>query len=746
MLGSRQVEILFHGGEPLLGGLAFWDRTFQEIDIRFPKSRQHLGMQSNLWLLNDQLARLFADNNVEVGTSIDGPKSICDTQRGEGYFEKTMKGIRLARSFGILSGGIATLTAQELHRWPEVFDFFLDLDLSFLIRPVLPSLKEDKKNFAVSPDKWGETLVEMFEAYIKLSPTIQIAALDQMCKSVYYGHGDVCTFTDCYGHFLSIAPSGDLYPCHRACGSEEYKLGNVETAPPGPALYDTQKAKELQARIIESYQTCRNRHCEHFDYCNSGCYFNMFNAGEKARHDPYCTAYKKAFSYIQERLMLEISCKENMQAIDKAPPRKNEHPLFRSGPLINIAKDNPHPLRITRIYQSIVAAVELARTGDIDKAACNMLQLGVTGTKEIARSQVIRFKAKLFRNKPVSLSDLFLHITYSCPNRCTHCYAAAETANQHEEMKLDSIIKLIVEADQMGSNITITGGEPLVHSQFERLTEEILRLRSGGVLTASLFLSTSLSQPLSDSCLAAISKAFDTIGVSIDGNEGIHDERRGAGSYQQTVENMQKLSGLGAHIRIGHTIGQCDVKRQQEVIRDVRNLAEKLGGYEVTTLPMLPIGRAANLDMPPVSKNLPAIKSVEELVQEGFSLKRRCLLGKLHIEPGGDCYPCYACCWPEAKLGDISNGLMAVIKTKAYADLKNYTVDSNPKCRNCDYRYLCGGACLAWQRNKPGSTVNAPPPDCKVIRDKAKELYDSAICKLRIIHDNKNWMKCGEQN
>jgi hypothetical protein len=41
-------------------------------------------------------------------------------------------------------------------------------------------------------------------------------------------------------------------------------------------------------------------------------------------------------------------------------------------------------------------------------------------------------------------------------------------------------------------------------------------------------------------------------------------------------------------------------------------------------------------------------------------------------------------------------GLAAVLASAPFRDLARHTVDSNPKCRACDFRYLCGGACRAW--------------------------------------------------
>ena len=122
--------------------------------------------------------------------------------------------------------------------------------------------------------------------------------------------------------------------------------------------------------------------------------------------------------------------------------------------------------------------------------------------------------------------------------------------------------------------------------------------------------------------------------------------------------------------------------------------------------------------------------------RDGFVPKRRCLAGKLHIDPNGDLFPCYACHWPDARLGNISDGLRALLSDKRYVDLGDCTVDSNPKCGMCDYRYLCGGACLAWQKNRPGSDYNVPVPDCTAIRSKAAELYEFAVRELRILVKN----------
>ncbi len=723
------IKILFHGGEPLAAGFAYWRHATRALEQRFTRRERHIGIQSNLWLLDREHAELFAQADFRIGTSLDGPKSICDVQRGAGYFEKTMAGIQLARSQGILSGAIATLSAQQVHRWPEVFDFFLDLDLSFIIRPVLPAAEGRSDQRAVTPERWGALLVEMLDAYIKLAPRIQIAGLDNLCKSIFSGHGDVCTFTDCLGQHASISPHGDLFPCHRLCGVERYRLGHVASAPPGQPLYLSPVGRALRERIEQAAAWCQERACEHFAACRSGCYTNMLRAGDHARCDPYCVSYRQAFSHLRRRLTEEITCPDNLRAIEASPPEVGEHPLYRRGPLIDVAKDKPHPLRITRAYQGVVGAVALAETDDLEQAAERLCTLGVARHHAMARRQLVRVRAHLFRPRRVALNDLFLHITTRCPNACLHCYAEAGPAREGE-MAIETVLAVVSEATRLGSNVTITGGEPLAHSQFWSLVEALTPLRQGAA-RPDIFLSTSLSSPRSRDELERLEAAFTTIGVSLDGDESTHDRRRGPGSYRRTLENLEQLTRLGARVKLGHTMQEWATSEGQRARRHVEQVARELGVCEVVALPLLPIGRGARQALSPLSKNLgPELWRRRQALAE-FSPRRRCLLGKLHVDPDGDCYPCYACHWPEARLGNVDAGLAAIVGSPTYAHLCQLTVDDNPKCRRCAVRYLCGGACLAWQGNRPGSTVTAPPPDCGGIRQAAEQLHGWAVEYLR---------------
>jgi len=125
MLGDKDaLEITFHGGEPLVPGIQFYRMALPLLRQGLAPRRVRFAMQSNLWLLTNELCDLFRDYGVSLGTSLAGPESINDAQRGQGYFHRTLTGIERARAHGLDVGCICTFTAQSAPHAQEIFDFF----------------------------------------------------------------------------------------------------------------------------------------------------------------------------------------------------------------------------------------------------------------------------------------------------------------------------------------------------------------------------------------------------------------------------------------------------------------------------------------------------------------------------------------------------------------------------------------------------------------------------------------------
>ncbi len=128
---QADIRVTLHGGEPLAAGYPVLEALIAELYRALAGKRLRLSVQSNLWLLDERLCALFAKYNVSIGASLDGPKHLNDPQRGDGYFDRTMAGIRLARRSGLAVGVIATVTGRTAGSAAEIFDFFAGQGLPF---------------------------------------------------------------------------------------------------------------------------------------------------------------------------------------------------------------------------------------------------------------------------------------------------------------------------------------------------------------------------------------------------------------------------------------------------------------------------------------------------------------------------------------------------------------------------------------------------------------------------------------
>ena len=225
---QERIDITFHGGEPLCGGYDIIKLLVTQLHERF--GQLSINMQSNLWLLDDRFCALFSQYGVSIGTSLDGPKALNDAQRGEGYFDRTMNGIRLAEKHGIKAGCIATLTSKTIRRWKDVFDFFLSNGINFSIHPSVSTI-ERKTDLAITPDEYTLLLKDMFDYYLENDKDIVISTFDRYCQGIAFGRGQVCTFNDCFGMFLAIDPNGDIYSCQRFCWQEPVQNGQCRRQP-----------------------------------------------------------------------------------------------------------------------------------------------------------------------------------------------------------------------------------------------------------------------------------------------------------------------------------------------------------------------------------------------------------------------------------------------------------------------------------------------------------------------------------
>ena len=153
-----QVLFTWHGGEPLLKPLSFYERAL-ELQQKYARGR-HIDncLQTNGTLLNDEWCRFLADNHFLVGISIDGPQALHDayrqTRRGGASWHDVMRGIGLLQRHGVEWNAMATVNAANVEYPVEFYEFFRQIGCEFLqFTPVVEPDKPDCRDRGDAADQ-----------------------------------------------------------------------------------------------------------------------------------------------------------------------------------------------------------------------------------------------------------------------------------------------------------------------------------------------------------------------------------------------------------------------------------------------------------------------------------------------------------------------------------------------------------------------------------------------------------------
>jgi anaerobic sulfatase-maturating enzyme len=320
------VEFAWHGGEPLLAGIAFF-RKAMELEGRYGGGRKIVNtLQTNGTLLDEDWCEFFARNGFLLGVSIDGPKELHDAYRTGpegGSFERTMAGVRLLRKRGVEFNVLATVNAANEGHPRQVYDFlrqftdymqflpvvegeaaFFELEdgQNFATPPGIKSipLKHSMAPFSVSPEGYGAFLSGVFDRWKERDFGKKFVQIFEVTAGNMLGKpGNLCVHNPLCGHGASVEANGDVYSCdHYAF--PKYRLGNILETPLADIM---EKNRPFGMHKIHGLpDECFD--CPYIRLCFGGCPKDrMLLSGDGQRGKNYlCEGYKIFFRHFIENM------------------------------------------------------------------------------------------------------------------------------------------------------------------------------------------------------------------------------------------------------------------------------------------------------------------------------------------------------------------------------------------------------------------------------------------------------------
>lgn len=331
--------------------------------------------------------------------------------------------------------------------------------------------------------------------------------------------------------------------------------------------------------------------------------------------------------------------------------------------------------------------------------------------------------AEKTKKRKYPLNKIYFYLTKGCNQRCRHCWIAPKyqtEAQTYPSLDVKLFCSIIDQAKPLGlAGIKLTGGEPLLHPEIERILEAVqgedvcLTLETNGVL-----------------CTEEIAKKIAKckpifISVSLDGTDAeTHEWVRGVkGCFEDGLKGIRNLVDAGLRPQLIMTL----MARNKDQLESMVRLAERLGAGSVKFNILQPTARGEKMHDKGetltieelvtigrwVETNLQASTSLPVYYDQPAAFRS---LGKIFGQNGDGCSVCgilgilgvladgsYALCGigetvPELIFGNAAKDRLEDIwnSNSVIWEIREGLPDRlEGICHDCFMKSLCLGDCLA---------------------------------------------------
>jgi uncharacterized protein len=285
------LKLIFHGGEPLLAGLAFY-REVLELESHVDTTDLLIsnGIQTNGTLISGDWIELFKQGEFQIGLSIDGPADLHDKyrkdKRGEPTFKRVAQGIEMLQENKLPFGLLSVITEESPSHYEDFFQLLKERDIRQI--NFLPYVGSNDQKYVYA---YSNFMRGFFDLWLENDTPFQVTTFCDILKQLGGSEGKYCYFTEKCRNFIFIDTLGRIYPCDRFIDDERYQIGTIsassfELIHPPPV--------SLRKQIPLACTSCKVK-----NICSSGC---PALVDPQTGRDTYCSARKALIQHISRKL------------------------------------------------------------------------------------------------------------------------------------------------------------------------------------------------------------------------------------------------------------------------------------------------------------------------------------------------------------------------------------------------------------------------------------------------------------
>lgn len=295
----NKVELIFHGGEPLLMGYDFFVKAL-EIVNKYKRDGLilRMGIQTNGFLLDEKFCKLFEANDIMPAVSFDGPGSLnCLRERTEEVVEK-VKDLKIKGYKINLLGVISKANINELDKY---YEFAKMAKVHLKLNPIFKSGSASVfDQYLIDYKEYVEALKGLFPIWAKdENPLNRFDPLFNLTLVSLGNRGHDCSQCGCLSKWVSIHHDGSLYPCGRSY-TEDYCIGNIKEIDELKDAFKHENFEKLLKGAIERRNYC-HKNCEYYSFCQGGCNNDALLGGDLTRPSGFmCNVFKEMIPFIKD--------------------------------------------------------------------------------------------------------------------------------------------------------------------------------------------------------------------------------------------------------------------------------------------------------------------------------------------------------------------------------------------------------------------------------------------------------------
>lgn len=312
-VGHKNVDIIWHGGEPLLIGKQWITEAIEYTNEVLSDFEISYSIQTNATLIDEEWIQIFKEFDFSIGISLDGYKELHDQYRiaknGQGTYETIITNIKSLKSQGIPASLLMVLNSTVIDL-DKLWNSLEDLNLNLKIQPVVPIGNAENQLVETNNiyNNYSTVLKYIFKKLLTSHMDITVQPISNLLTTILTNNSiGECSYNGtCTRNIITLYPNGDVGFCGRMTNeNKSYIYGNILNHDI-ISLYDSEVSEKIRNRQIYLQENdCKE--CAFWEFCHGGCTVDALSSnGDINSKYHYCEGYKELLYYFMTEGLTEL--------------------------------------------------------------------------------------------------------------------------------------------------------------------------------------------------------------------------------------------------------------------------------------------------------------------------------------------------------------------------------------------------------------------------------------------------------